>query len=77
MNSGRIARELTARLAIWAGVLLLAGLLAATLIRMAPGFGMDERLLDARLSAGARRRSRAGAGKAGTCSAFMEIIWRG
>jgi peptide/nickel transport system permease protein len=65
MNSGRIARELTARLAIWAGVLLLAGLLAATLIRMAPGFGMDERLLDARLSAGAREaiESRSGEGR--------------
>jgi peptide/nickel transport system permease protein len=34
--------------------MLLSGLLAATLVRMAPGFGMDERLLDARLSAGSR-----------------------
>jgi peptide/nickel transport system permease protein len=32
-------------------VLLLAGLLGASLIRFAPGFGVDERELDARLSA--------------------------
>jgi len=38
-----------------ASVLLLSGLLAATLVRMAPGFGMDERLLDARRSAGSLR----------------------
>lgn len=55
MAGRRIAREGAARLAVWAGVLAMAGLLAATLIRMAPGLGMDERLLDARLSAGARR----------------------
>jgi len=40
------------RIAAAVSVLLLSGLLAATLVRMAPGFGMDERLLDARLSAG-------------------------
>jgi peptide/nickel transport system permease protein len=42
------------RAAMWVGLLLVAGLLAASLARMAPGFGMDERLLDARLSAGSR-----------------------
>src|SRR5438270_7966338 len=31
--------------------LLLAGFLGATLVRVAPGFGIDERSLDARLSA--------------------------
>lgn len=47
-------RRWIARVAGWAGMLVLAGLLAATLIRIAPGLGMDERLLDARRSAGAR-----------------------
>jgi peptide/nickel transport system permease protein len=54
MRERRIGSVLTARLAMWAGMVLLSGLLAATLIRMAPGLGMDERLLDARLSSGAR-----------------------
>jgi peptide/nickel transport system permease protein len=42
------------RLAVWAGVLVASGLLAAALVRLAPGFGMDDRLLDARLSGGSR-----------------------
>jgi peptide/nickel transport system permease protein len=46
---------LTARLAVAAAVLLVCGLLAATLVRMAPGFGMDERMLDMRLSSGSLR----------------------
>ena len=44
-----LLRGLTARMAVALAVLLICGLLAATLIRMAPGFGMDERMLDARL----------------------------
>jgi len=43
-------------------VLLLGGLLSATLVRLAPGFGMDEQQLDTRLSAStqeALRRERA------------------
>jgi peptide/nickel transport system permease protein len=47
-------RQLVFRLALWAGVLLVSGLLAAALVRLAPGFGMDERLLDARLAAASR-----------------------
>ncbi len=39
------------RAAVALGVLAASGFLAAALVRMAPGFGMDERLLDARLSA--------------------------
>jgi peptide/nickel transport system permease protein len=39
------------RLGVWLAVLALSGLLAATLVRIAPGFGTDERLLDPRLSA--------------------------
>jgi peptide/nickel transport system permease protein len=50
----RRRRPIVERLAVWIGILLASGLLAATLVRLAPGFGMDERLLDPRLSAGAR-----------------------
>jgi peptide/nickel transport system permease protein len=45
-------RGLTARIAVALVVLLISGLLAATLVRMAPGFGMDERMLDTRLGGG-------------------------
>src|SRR5437763_2243175 len=54
MNARRRFGQFMARLGVWAGVLAVSGLLAAALVRMAPGFGMDERLLDARLSAGSR-----------------------
>ena len=36
-------------------VLLLGGLLGATLVRLGPGFGLDERELDTRLSAETRQ----------------------
>jgi peptide/nickel transport system permease protein len=55
----RVARHL---LAI-AGIVLLGGLLSATLVRLAPGFDTDEHQLDPRLSTEsvrARRESRAG-----------------
>jgi peptide/nickel transport system permease protein len=51
----RLLRGLTARVAVAVAVLLICGLLAATLVRMAPGFGMDERMLDTRLSSGSLR----------------------
>lgn len=54
MEPRRYLRRCLSRLALWTGALLLSGLLAATLVRMAPGFGMDERLLDARLTAESR-----------------------
>jgi len=50
----RILRPAMTRFALWIAVLLTAGLFAAALVRMAPGFGMDERLLDTRLSARTR-----------------------
>ena len=46
----RLLRGFAARMAVALAVLAICGLLAATLVRMAPGFGMDERMLDARLS---------------------------
>jgi len=54
MTWRRLGGQAAWRLAVWAGVLALSGLLAATLVRMAPGFGTDERLLDPRLAAESR-----------------------
>ena len=51
-RSSSLLRGFTARVALALAVLLICGLLAATLVRMAPGFGMDERMLDVRLSGG-------------------------
>jgi peptide/nickel transport system permease protein len=48
-SASSLFRGLIARMAIALAVLLICGLLAATLVRMAPGFGMDERMLDVRL----------------------------
>jgi peptide/nickel transport system permease protein len=49
-HDSKLFRDLTSRFAVALVVLLISGLLAATLVRMAPGFGMDERMLDARLA---------------------------
>ena len=46
----RCCRPLAARIALATLTVLLGGFLAATLARYAPGYGTDERLLDARLS---------------------------
>ncbi len=54
MSARRRLTTIVTRLALWVGVLLFSGLLAATLVRFAPGFGIDERLLDARLTSGSR-----------------------
>ena len=51
MRGRHILAQLLRRLGVWAGVLVLSGLFAAILVRMAPGFGTDERLLDPRFSA--------------------------
>ena len=50
-RDSKLVRDLTSRSAVALVVLLISGLLAATLVRMAPGFGMDERMLDVRLGA--------------------------
>jgi peptide/nickel transport system permease protein len=42
--------SLSLRLVLVAGFVLLAGIVCATLVRFAPGFGVDERELDPRLS---------------------------
>jgi len=43
-------RKLARHLAAMAAVVLVGGLLSATLVRLAPGFGADEQQLDSRLS---------------------------
>jgi|KBSSwiStaDraftv2_1062776.scaffolds.fasta_scaffold92165_2 peptide/nickel transport system permease protein len=45
-----LVRSLLLRLGIVAVVVLLSGLICATLVRFAPGFGVDERELDPRLA---------------------------
>ena len=53
-----LLRKLGLRLAMLLAVGLLGGFLAATLLRFAPGFGVDERELDPRLSASSREAVR-------------------
>jgi peptide/nickel transport system permease protein len=43
-------RTVVQRLARFLGILLIGGFLGAALVRVAPGFGTDERMLDTRLS---------------------------
>jgi peptide/nickel transport system permease protein len=59
----KIAKRVTQKLAGIAALILLGGLLSATLVRMAPGFDADERQLDPSLNAESQlalRQSRAG-----------------
>ena len=55
MQARRILGQAGSRFLVWMAVVAASGLLAAALVRMAPGFGMDERLLDVRLSAASRQ----------------------
>src|SRR5258707_15872554 len=58
-----IAKHLTRKLGAIAALVLLGGLLSATLVRFAPGFDADEHELDSNLNADsvrALRQSRAG-----------------
>jgi peptide/nickel transport system permease protein len=61
---------------------LLGGLVAATLVRYAPGFGVDERELDARLSQESIRQMRAesgeasGPGREGILSYYLRYLAR-
>ena len=49
-DRGSLRGAVVRRVACFAMTIILAALLAATLVRMAPGFGMDERQMDSRLS---------------------------
>src|ERR1700681_3356097 len=63
MPPWKIARHLARKLGAIAALVLLGGLLSATLVRLAPGFDADERELDPSLNAEsvrALRQSRAG-----------------
>jgi len=53
-----LLKKVGVRLAMLVGVALLGGFLAATLLRLAPGFGVDERELDPRLSETSRQALR-------------------
>ncbi len=54
----KLLKKLGVRLAMLVAVALLGGFLAATLLRFAPGFGVDERELDPRLSESSREALR-------------------
>lgn len=70
-------RRILSRLAMWLAVLLLSGFLASTMVRMAPGFGMDERLLDARLSEDSRAAiAREGQVQGGILASYGEYLRR-
>lgn len=62
-----------ARLAL---VLVLGGFLGATLVRLAPGYGVDEEDLDARLSAESHAALRASAIENQNLGAFYVEYWR-
>ncbi len=54
-SGGRLPARLLAQARRFLIVLLVGGLLGATLVRLGPGFGVDERELDTRLSAESRQ----------------------
>jgi peptide/nickel transport system permease protein len=62
-------------------ILMAGGLLAAALVRMAPGFGMDERLLDARLSGSSHmaieRQLSEGSNVLAYYGHYLRRLWRG
>src|SRR5947209_12868838 len=49
-GAARLLRSICLRLLTVAAVVLVAGLASATMVRFAPGFGVDERELDSRLN---------------------------
>src|SRR5690349_15731050 len=67
MSRRRMLGQIGGRVEMWLGIVFLSGLIATALVHTAPGFGMDERLLDQRLGDGARHAivaDRAGSGSA-------------
>jgi len=69
------------RAALLLTILIAGGLLAATLVRVAPGFGMDERLLDARLNNDSRtaieRQLSQGSDIVAYYGEYLRRLWRG
>ena len=73
--------SLARRLALLAAVLAAGGFLSAVLVRLAPGFGADERMLDPRLTAGsieAIRQARAEGSHIGAyCRSYLNRLAHG
>lgn len=76
-----LLRAALRRLLSLALTVLLAAFLGAALVRLAPGFGVDERQLDARLSDASRRaiaaESAAGGNLVRYFAAYFAGLWRG
>lgn len=76
-----ILRAILRRLVCLVLTVLLAAFLGAAMVRYAPGFGMDERQLDARLSTGSlqaiQQESGAGASLFGYFGSYLAGLWRG
>jgi peptide/nickel transport system permease protein len=72
---------LASRAALLLTILMAGGLLAATLVRMAPGFGMDERMLDARLNSSSRKaieqQLSEGSDIVTYYGRYLQRLWRG
>jgi peptide/nickel transport system permease protein len=72
---------LASRAALLLTILIVGGLLAAALVRLAPGFGMDERLLDARLNSSSRKaieqQLTEGSDIVTYYGRYLQRLWRG
>jgi peptide/nickel transport system permease protein len=73
--------SIATRAALLLTILMAGGLLAAALVRMAPGFGMDERLLDARLNSSSHqaieRQLSEGSDVVAYYGHYLQRLWRG
>jgi len=72
---------LASRAALLLTILMAGGLLAAALVRLAPGFGMDERMLDARLNssshAAIQQQLTEGSDIVTYYGRYLQRLWRG
>ena len=72
---------LASRAALLLTILIAGGLLAGALVRMAPGFGMDERMLDARLNSSSHtaieRQLSEGSDIVAYYGHYLQRLWRG
>ncbi len=72
---------LASRAALLLTILIAGGLLAGAFVRMAPGFGMDERMLDARLNSSSHtaieRQLSEGSDIVAYYGHYLQRLWRG
>ncbi len=72
---------LASRAALLLTILIAGGLLAGAFVRMAPGFGMDERMLDARLNSSSHtaieRQLNEGSDIVAYYGHYLQRLWRG